>query len=44
MLAQQSRPFTNNASGNLNQRQTHLKNKLIDLEDLDVEILSPHFL
>lgn len=36
MLGQQSRPFTNNASGKLNQRQTNFKQKLIDLDDLDV--------
>ena len=38
-----SRPFANNASGNLNQQQAK-RFKQIDLDDVDVEMLSPHFL
>ena len=38
-----NRTFVNNASGNLNQQQAR-KFKQIDLDDIDVEMLSPHFL
>lgn len=44
MLSQPTRSFTNNASGNLNHRQHQHKQKLIDLDDLDVDLLTPQFL
>jgi hypothetical protein len=43
MLAHKS-VYTNNASGNLNKQQEKSKFKQIDLDDLDVEMISPQFL
>jgi hypothetical protein len=44
MLAHKAALYTNNASGNLNKQQERNKYKQIDLDDLDVEMISPQFL
>lgn len=36
--------FTNNASGNLNEQFYNKNRKQLDLEDFDVQMLSPQFL
>jgi hypothetical protein len=44
MITHSSMPYTNNASGNLNKQKEKNKYTLIDLDGLDVEMISPHFL
>lgn len=44
MLAHKPTLYTNNASGNLNKQQEKNKYKQIDLDDLDIEMISPQFL
>jgi hypothetical protein len=43
MTTHHHRPYTNNISGNLNHKHHH-QHKQIDLDDLDVEMMSPDFL
>ena len=43
MSIYQQKAYTNNISGNLNKKNDR-KYKQIDLDDLDVQMMSPHFL
>lgn len=36
--------FTNTMSGNMNARSNQISKKLLDLDDFDVQMLSPDFL